>query len=95
MPVTARLLRKFSESLGEDATNDLIDWFAQTDTANRSELGDLKRHIDVLEQRIADFKAELRVEIATLRSDMMKWMFIFWAGTVIPLAGLIIALNKL
>jgi len=25
----------------------------------------------------------------------MKWMFIFWIGTIVPLAGLIVALTKL
>jgi hypothetical protein len=40
-------------------------------------------------------KSELRAEMANQRSDLLKWMFIFWAGTVIPLAGLIVALNRL
>ncbi len=61
-----------------------------------------------LEQRLAETKGELRTEIAGLRveiaghgvhianqrSDLLKWMFVFWAGTVIPLAGLMVALTK-
>ena len=43
-----------------------------------------------LEQRIA----ELRAEMAGQRADLIKWMFLFWAGTVLPLGGLIVALNR-
>ncbi len=39
--------------------------------------------------------AGLRTDMANQRADLLKWMFIFWAGTVIPLAGLAIALTKL
>jgi hypothetical protein len=46
----------------------------------------------------ASFRAEiaaLRIDMATQRADLIKWMFVFWAGTVIPIAGLVIALVKL
>jgi hypothetical protein len=45
--------------------------------------------------------AGLRVEVATqmrgqMREmrDQLKWMFVFWAGTLVPLAGLMLALGK-
>lgn len=38
--------------------------------------------------------AELRQEMAVMRADLLKWMFLFWAGTVIPLAGLILAIGR-
>ena len=44
-----------------------------------------------LEQRVAD----LRREIAGQKSDLIKWMFAFWTGTVVPLGGLIVALHLL
>lgn len=63
-----------------------------------------------LEQRIAEVRAELRevtaglearleskidTGLANQRAELLKWMFVFWAGTVFPLAGLVIALNRL
>jgi hypothetical protein len=39
--------------------------------------------------------AEVRAEMAAQRADLIKWMFIFWVGTVVPLAGLAIALTRL
>jgi hypothetical protein len=55
-----------------------------------------------LEKGLAEVRAEmatqgadLRSKMAAHRADLIKWMFIFWAGTVIPLAGLAIALSRL
>src|ERR1043166_8183322 len=62
-----------------------------------------------LEQRIAELGAELRTEfrkelsdlradlldqLADQRADLIKWMFIFWAGTIVPLGGLILPLPR-
>jgi DNA anti-recombination protein RmuC len=54
-----------------------------------------------LERRLAELDAKLERRIAELRgeferrfTDMIRWMFLFWAGTVIPLAGLMLALAR-
>jgi hypothetical protein len=41
-----------------------------------------------LEQRIAETKSDLEKQIANVRADMIKWMFIFWAGQVAVTVGL-------
>ena len=55
-----------------------------------------------LEKGLAEVRTELtkesaqvRSEVAHQRADLIKWMFIFWVGTMVPLAGLVIALTKL
>lgn len=107
MPVTPAPLSKLRETLGEEAARELVTWVersADRDMAQLRELAELyyQRFDARLEQRLAETKAELRVEIASLRteflgwrSDLIKWMFIFWAGTIIPLAALMVALVKL
>ncbi len=50
-----------------------------------------------LDERITGVRLEiagLKAEVAVQMRDQMKWMFIFWMGTVLPLAGLIVALGK-
>jgi hypothetical protein len=53
-----------------------------------------------LEQRIAEVKAELlqaiaavevrlRSDIAARHSDLLKWMFVYWAGTALTVIGLL------
>lgn len=111
MPATPALLKKLKEALGEEATRDLVTWVDQGWTyqmAQLRELADLhySRFDARLEQRLAEMRAalqtemaqgdaSLRAEMAAQRADLIKWMFIFWAGTVIPIAGLLIALVKL
>jgi len=48
-----------------------------------------------LEQRIASVESKIDRRISELETKLIYRMFAFWAGTVIPLAGLILALQKL
>ena len=116
MPVTARLSKKFYDTLGEDLATELVDWFNQVDATYRSDLRELnesnfqrfdakleqrlaqqdarwERRIAELEsklerrlaqqdRRIADLDAIFEKRIGALKADLIKWMFLFWVGTV-------------
>lgn len=41
MPVTARLSKLFYERLGEEVTNELVDWFNSVDATYRADLREL------------------------------------------------------
>jgi len=88
MPVTARLSRKFYETFGEELTDELVELLNQVDMNYRSELRELN------ELNFGRFESKLDQRIAEVRAELLKWMFLFWAGTVVPLAGLIVALNR-
>jgi len=47
-----------------------------------------------LEGRLDAGLAGLRADVAVQMRDQMKWMFVFWIGTLVPLAGLIIGLAR-
>jgi hypothetical protein len=98
MPVTAKLSKRFYEVLGEDVANELVDWFNAVDLTYRADLRELNelnyaRFDAKLEQRMSELRAELRTELHGLRADLLRWMFGFWATTVLTLAGLMIALR--
>ena len=68
MPVTARLSLKFYEKLGEDVANELVEWFNSVDATYRGDLRELNelnfaRFDAKLEQRLAEFGADLRTEM--------------------------------
>ena len=91
MPVTARLSRKFYDTFGEDVTNELVDWFNNVDATYRSDLRELAelqyaRFEARLEQRIS----ELRSDVASVKSDFVKWMFAFWAPTALAVVALLL-----
>lgn len=59
----------------------------------------LERRLVGIEHQMTAGFAAVRVEMADRLSaqyrDLLRWLFVFWAGTLIPLAGLMIALIKL
>jgi enoyl reductase-like protein len=46
-----------------------------------------------LETCVADLRSEIRSGLADQRAELLKWMFGFWIATLVPLAGLIVALR--
>lgn len=107
MPVTTRLVQRLHDVLGEEATDDLFAWWQETATVNRAEIREvadlyfarfdarLEKGLAEVRAEVSVLRSELRSEMAAQRADLIKWMFIFWAGTVVPLAGLIVALSRL
>lgn len=96
MPVTARLSRTFYEKFGDDVTNELVEWFNQVDATYRSEFRDLfEVHFGRLDaklgQGIAELRAEFETGIAHVETRLIRWMFLFWVGTL----GTVVALLKL
>lgn len=66
-------------------------------------VGELRTRID---QRIAEVKGELRTEMQAgfgalakdlerQRADLLRWMFLYWAGSVVTTAGLVLTVALL
>jgi hypothetical protein len=70
MPVTAVLSKRFYEKLGEDVTNELVNWFNAVDATYRAELRELN------EANFARFDAKMGERLAQLDA---KWET-RWAG---------------
>ncbi len=81
MPVTAKLSRKFYETFGDDLANEIVEWFNQVDLTYRTELRDLND---------MNF-ARLEAKLADLRSELIRWMFLFWVGNVATTIGVAVA----
>src|SRR5688500_1113286 len=68
--------------------------FARFDAKMEQRLAELNARIDRLEGRFDQLRSDVRAQLADQRSELLKWMFLFWVGTVVPLAGLILALHQ-
>ena len=84
MPVTARLSKRFYDQLGEEIASELVDWFNQVDQTYRGDLRELN------ELNFARFEAKLKQRMAQVKSDLVKWMFVFWAPTALGVVGLLL-----
>jgi hypothetical protein len=134
MPVTAKLSRLFYDRLGEQLTNELVDWFNQVDATYRSDLRELnelnfarfdakmeqrfaeadarlerrfaqyeakweqdRRFAEAdakLEQAVASLRGEMRTGFAEQRSDLLRWMFVYWGSSVVTTIGLVLLVLK-
>lgn len=106
MPVTAKLSRRFYDQLGDDIANELVEWFNAVDATYKADLQRLNdlnwdRFGAEMRAQFAEFRSGMDarfaaqdVRIAELRAELIKWMFVFWAGTVIPLAALMVGLAR-
>ena len=105
MPVTARLSKRFYDTLGDEIANDLVEWFNQVDAAYRSELKEINdlnwarfearlgQETALLRQEMTGLRADLDIALERLRADLLKWMFLFWTGTALTVIGLMVGLR--
>ena len=83
MPVTAKLSRRFYEKLGDDVANELVEWFNQVDTTYRADLRELNEfNFARFDAKLEKLEARIDVKLAALRSELLKWMFLFWVTTL-------------
>lgn len=64
----------------------------------RAEGAEIRREMDAVNARLGkEIRAELsdfRTELSDFRTEILKWMFVYWTGSVFSLGGLIIVLLK-
>ena len=77
MPVTARLSKRFYDTLGEEIASEFVDWFNAVDATYQADLRELN------ELNFARFEAKLGERLAQLESHLTWRMFAFWAPTAI------------
>ncbi len=106
MPVTAKLSRRFYEKLGEDVANELVDWFNSVDATYKADLREFNelnfaRFDAKVEERFARADARLEQRLAALEAKissshnrLVVWMFGFWTGNMLALAGFVYVMLK-
>jgi hypothetical protein len=95
MPVTAKLSREFYDRFGDKVVDELVGLLNDMDATFRDELRELNeqnwlRFDAKLEQRTAELRSEIsfvRREVSDLKAELIKWMFLFWLGTVATVLG--------
>jgi hypothetical protein len=67
------------ERLSEAASRSLMDMFVDAHTMAT----------ESFERRLEQHVSSVRVDIANLRADLLKWSFLFWIGQLAAITGVI------
>ncbi len=88
MPV-AKLSREFYDRFGDKVTDELVNCLNSIEASYRVEIKDLfAAHFGRFEEKLERRLAELRVEIHSVKADVIKWTFVFWAPVALAVIGL-------
>ena len=68
------------EKFGETVVQALVELMNQVEERAKD------RTIEVVEER---FERRLAQEVGNLRSELIKWMFIFWMGQFVSIVGVL------
>jgi hypothetical protein len=99
LPITARLSRKFYERFGDEIASEFVDWFNAVDSAYQQQLRELndlnwERFKATMDARFSASEGRFTEKLAATKSNLMRWMFIYWSGTVLTIGGLLVALTR-
>jgi len=88
------------EKLGEDGADSLVELLNRVSNHTRDDVltfveekfeHRLSEEVAKVNQRITDEIAMVRTDMHALRADLIKWMFIFWAGQIGVILGILFA----
>jgi uncharacterized protein Yka (UPF0111/DUF47 family) len=99
MPIAAKFSESFYQKFGHQETGELVEYLNTIDATYRAELERLndlnwtrvESRIAQLETRFDQIDDRLERRLAELKAELLKWMFLFWVGTI----GTVIALQSL
>jgi len=73
--------------LGDDGTKELVNLINQATKGLRENIGETVA--ERLERRLAETKGCLEKQIADVKADLIKWMFVFWVGQIAVMIGIL------
>ena len=63
----------------------LAEFGAELRTEFRTDMGKLRGELEMHRTELEKLRAELTTGLAGQRAELLRWMFLFWIGTVGPL----------
>lgn len=79
-----QLFQIIRQKLGDKEAEALVGFV----DAKLKENNDQNLKVVATKEDIANLRTELKTDIANSKAEMIKWMFIFWIGTIGVLSGI-------
>ena len=80
MPISAHLIHKLEQALGQEAADDLVSQLTDIQSL-RADVAELRHEMQL------GF-ARLETKIEQTNATLLKWSFVFWVGAVGAIAAL-------
>ncbi len=84
--------RSLRETLGEEASNDLVELMNNSSSHAHDSLTSLVE--EKFERRLTEEISKVREEIHETHTETIRWMFLFWVGQIGALIGILFAFFK-
>ena len=91
MPILS-VEKPLRDKLGDEATDSLVNLINQAQNDQKKDI--LTFVEEKFERRLSEEIGSVRNEMYKVKSDIIKWMFIFWVGQVGMLVGILFAFFK-
>ena len=86
MSMVITLPKILHDKLGPEGANALADTFNKLEESYKNHVLEVAE--SKFERRLSEEISGVRVEIAKTKAELIKWMFIFWAGQLAVQVGL-------
>ena len=105
MPTVLELYEKLKPKLGDEEARSLLEFIESSVEQRAATKADLQQAVSSLREElhlaVASLREEmrqgdasLREEIHKVRADLIKWSFVFWAGNLAALTGIMLTLLR-
>ena len=91
MPILS-VEKPLRDKLGDEATESLVHLINQAQNEQKKDV--LTFVEEKFERRLSEEIGSVRNEMYKIKSDIIKWMFIFWVGQVGVFIGILFAFFK-
>jgi len=83
------------EKLGEEESDGLVMMFAEAHRIGTEQLDRRMAEASAsFDRKLAELKSELRLDMATLKFDLLKWNFLFWVAQLAALTAILSAMLR-
>ncbi len=100
IPITEiELYEAIKSKLGEKKAKSLVQYVGETIEkkieekknafATKEDIKELSEDIKALKERINQLEIKLEIKIEAIRSDIIRWMFLFWIGQFAALIAIL------
>jgi len=91
MPILT-MPRPLREKLGDEASDSLVLFLNNASIETKKDI--LQTSDDKFERRLVEVKSELEIKIERIKTELIRWMFMFWIGQMLGLIGILFAFFK-